>query len=117
LILVLGDLMRSARLSRLQALSTIAAIWVLLVGGALFVAWPRIPSSTTAWAVFVLVAPPVTLALEWLGQRFLPSSRDTWPSGRSHSSVARVSILVVRLLLLVAVVVAIGAVVGAVLNS
>jgi hypothetical protein len=77
------------------------AIWLVLAGIALFIAWPWMPRTPLGWIVVVLLSPPALLAMEWLGKKALPSGKTTfWTGKHERTRISNALTLLVRLLVL-----------------
>jgi hypothetical protein len=95
-----------------------AVIWLLLAGTGLFFAWPWLPRSVLGWSVFVLLSPPVLLAMEWVAKKILPRESPAPSSGRhDRPRISSVLALLVRTLVLLTIFFGAVIVVGALLRE
>jgi hypothetical protein len=92
------------------------AIYLLVAGAAavllLIPLWPWRPSSTQGWALYALLALPIVIAGEWIGDRVLDNrlSRAVDRATRQHQfSWFRIAYLLVLTLALIGLALAVAA--------
>lgn len=87
---------RSRWRSRLEFVLALLAVWVVGLVLALLYGFPDLPRTWAGWAAFVVLAPPLTLLLEVLGERIPDVGKRISPA---RFSVLRVAIGVLALVL------------------
>jgi hypothetical protein len=103
-----------------QVVGLIAVVMIVAAGGLLFMLYPWHPTTPLGWALVVVLALPVMVAGEWLGNvvlgnRFARSIGRDQPPGRI--SWARIAYGAAALLVVAASVFGILAVVGVALGT
>jgi hypothetical protein len=76
----------------------VAFAWLLLLFVSAFYWFPPLPRTTRGWLFFVLLAPPLYVLGEWLGERF---DRPWWESSLAGKIVKAILFIAVAAILTV----------------